>query len=129
VQTLLILDLDHFKQVNDTLGHDGGDEVLRVVARTLRGIAPTNALIARFGGEEFAIVTAMGEPVDANTILTRLRATRMPFDLRVTASIGAATGPLASESDWKSLYRAADTALFSAKSAGRDRVRTATKAA
>lgn len=128
-QTLLVLDLDHFKQVNDTLGHDGGDEVLRVVARTLRTIAPTGALIARFGGEEFAIVTAMAEPVDPDTILNRLRATRMPFDLRVTASIGTATGLLATETDWKSLYRAADTALFAAKSAGRDRVRTATKAA
>lgn len=128
-QTLLILDLDHFKQVNDTLGHDGGDEVLRVVARTLRTIAPVGALIARFGGEEFAIVTEMSEPVDPNTILTRLRATRMPFDLRVTASIGSATGPLAVESEWKALYRAADTALFAAKSAGRDRARAATKAA
>ena len=53
----------------------------------------------------------------------------MPFDLRVTASIGTATGPLATEPDWKSLYRAADTALFAAKSAGRDRARDATKAA
>ncbi|HEY0621548.1 diguanylate cyclase [Sphingomonas sp.] len=128
-QTLLVLDLDHFKLVNDTLGHDGGDEVLRVVARTLRTIAPAGALIARFGGEEFAIVTDMGDPVDPNTLLSRLRATRMPFDLRVTASVGSATGPLTAESDWKSLYRAADTALFAAKSAGRDRARTATKAA
>lgn len=128
-QTLQILDLDHFKQVNDTLGHDGGDEVLRVVARTLRTIAPASALIARFGGEEFAIVTAMDEPVDPNSILSRLRATRMPFDLRVTASIGSATGPLGAEPEWKSLYRAADTALFAAKSAGRDRARVATKAA
>jgi len=128
-QTLLILDLDHFKQVNDTLGHDGGDEVLRVVARTLRTVAPANALIARFGGEEFALVTEMAEPIDPNVILARLRATRMPFDLRVTASIGSATGPLNAEPDWKALYRAADTALFAAKSAGRDRARSASKAA
>jgi len=128
-QTLLILDLDHFKQVNDTLGHDGGDEVLRVVARTLRALDLPDALIARIGGEEFAIVTPMERPADANVILGRLRSTRMPFDLRVTASIGTATGPLAAEPDWKALYRAADTALFAAKSAGRDRARTATKAA
>lgn len=128
-QTLLILDLDHFKQVNDTLGHDGGDEVLRVVARALRTIAPAGALIARIGGEEFAIVTQMEQPIDANALLGRLRATRMPYDLRVTASIGAATGPLTTEADWKSLYRAADTALFAAKSAGRDRVRAAPLAA
>ena len=128
-QTLLILDLDHFKQVNDTLGHDGGDEVLRVVARALRTIAPSGALVARIGGEEFAIVTPMDQPVDANALLGRLRATRMPFDLRVTASIGTATGALATEAHWKSLYRAADTALFAAKSAGRDRARAAPLAA
>ncbi|MCW4461414.1 GGDEF domain-containing protein [Sphingomonas sp. BT-65] len=128
-QTLLILDLDHFKQVNDTLGHDGGDEVLRVVARTLRALAPPGTLVARIGGEEFAVVTGMNQPVDPNTVLTRVRATRMPFDLRVTASIGTATGTLATEADWKALYRAADTALFAAKSAGRDRARAATLAA
>lgn len=128
-QTLLILDLDHFKQVNDTLGHDGGDEVLRVVARTLRTIAPVGALVARIGGEEFAIVTQIDQPVDAQALLGRLRATRMPYDLRVTASIGTATGPLIAEPDWKWLYRAADTALFAAKSAGRDRARAAPLAA
>lgn len=128
-QTLLILDLDHFKQVNETLGHDGGDEVLRAVARTLRALAPTGAVVARIGGEEFAVVTAIDHTLDPNPLLARLRATRMPFDLRVTASVGTATGPLASEPDWKSLYRAADTALFAAKSAGRDRARAAPLAA
>lgn len=124
-QTLLILDLDRFKQVNDTIGHDGGDEVLRTVARTLRMLAPETALIARLGGEEFALLCNAAQPVDPDTILARLRATRMPYDLRVTASIGSAHGTMADERDWKSLYRAADQALFDAKSAGRDRARTA----
>lgn len=128
-QTLLILDLDRFKQVNDTIGHDGGDEVLRTVARTLRMLAPESAMIARIGGEEFALLCDAAQPVDPDTILTRLRATRMPYDLRVTASIGSAHGPIADERDWKSLYRAADRALFDAKSAGRDRVKTAPLAA
>lgn len=128
-QTLLLLDLDHFKQVNETLGHDGGDEVLRAVARSLRALAPLGALVARVGGEEFAVICAATAPVEAQTLLTRLRATRMPFDLRVTASIGTATGPLLNETDWKSLYRAADTALFAAKAAGRDRARAAPLAA
>lgn len=128
-QTLLILDLDHFKQVNETLGHDGGDEVLRVVARTLRSLAPPTSLVARIGGEEFAVVSHAAMPLDADPLLARLRATRMPFDLRVTASIGTASGVLTTEPDWKSLYRAADTALFAAKSAGRDRVRSAPLAA
>ncbi len=124
-QTLLILDLDRFKQVNDAIGHDGGDEVLRTVARTLRGLVPAGAMIARIGGEEFAVLSSSAEPVDPDRILTRLRATRMPYDLRVTASIGSAQGLIADERDWKSLYRAADQALFDAKSAGRDRARTA----
>lgn len=122
-QTLLILDLDRFKLVNDTIGHDGGDEVLRTVARTLRMLAPETALIARLGGEEFALLCHADQPVDPETLLARLRATRMPFDLRVTASIGSARGTMADERDWKSLYRAADQALFDAKSAGRDRAR------
>lgn len=124
-QTLLIFDLDRFKQVNDTIGHDGGDEVLRVVARTLRTLAPETSLIARIGGEEFAILCAADQPVDPEVLLARLRATRMPFDLRVTASIGTAAGTIADEKQWKSLYRAADRALFDAKAAGRDRVKIA----
>ncbi|WP_079246979.1 diguanylate cyclase [Sphingomonas turrisvirgatae] len=128
-QTLLLLDLDHFKQVNDTLGHDGGDEVLRVVARSLRNLAPRGALVARVGGEEFAMICGIGASLDPNALLVRLRATRMPFDLRVTASVGTATGPLLDEPDWKALYRAADAALFAAKAAGRDRVRAAPIAA
>ncbi|MFL9841246.1 diguanylate cyclase [Sphingomonas sp. ST-64] len=124
-QTLLILDLDHFKQVNETIGHDGGDEVLRVVARTLRALAPPDALIARVGGEEFAVVSDAAQPLDPEGPLGRLRTTRMPFDLPVTASIGTATGPLLNEKHWKTLYRAADRALFAAKAAGRDRAKAA----
>lgn len=122
-QILMIADLDHFKAVNETIGHDGGDEVLRVFARSLRASLPAEALVARIGGEEFAIVLPADHPIDADTILDRLRAERMPFDLTVTASIGASTGPLATEIDWKKLYRRADRALFGAKSAGRDRAR------
>lgn len=124
-QVLQIADLDHFKQVNDALGHDGGDEVLRVFARLLRNAVPTGALVARMGGEEFAILASPDEKVEAETILARLRSTRMPFDVRVTASIGTCSGPLRTEAEWKSLYRGADRALFEAKSAGRDRVRDA----
>jgi diguanylate cyclase (GGDEF)-like protein len=120
---LQIADLDHFKRVNDTLGHDGGDEVLRVFARMLRAVTPAAALVARIGGEEFAILTAAEEAIDSETLLARLRATRMPFDLKVTASIGTCTGPILTERDWKALYRGADGALFEAKSAGRDRAR------
>jgi len=97
--------------------------VLRVVARALRGVAPTGALVARFGGEEFAIVADATAALPAARVLEALRAERMPFDVLVTASIGTCAGPLERETDWKQLYRRADQALFAAKAAGRDRAR------
>ncbi len=124
VQVLHLIDIDHFKAVNDTLGHDGGDEVLRVFARSLRTAVPQGGLIVRLGGEEFGVV-ADEHALDADAILDTLRAARMPFDLTVTASIGSCVGRLASEADWKGLYRRADRALFEAKTAGRDRSRHA----
>lgn len=122
-QQLLLIDIDHFKAVNETLGHDGGDEVLRVFARVMRQVAPDGGLVARLGGEEFALLLQPGSEIDPDALLARLRAARMPFDLDVTASIGVCRGGIAREGDWKSLYRAADRALFDAKAAGRDRVR------
>lgn len=124
-QQLLIIDIDHFKAINETIGHDGGDEVLRVFARALRAGVSGDALVARIGGEEFAIVAPVRRPIDPDDVLARLRAERMPFDLSVTASIGSAEGTLTTEIDWKRLYRRADRALYEAKSSGRDRARTA----
>ena len=124
-QRLLLVDIDHFKRVNETIGHDGGDEVLRVVARALRMAVPPEALIARIGGEEFAILAPEASTLNATAVLDSLRGERMPFDLSVTASIGTCTGELARETDWKALYRLADRALFDAKAAGRDRARDA----
>jgi len=123
-QQLMLADLDYFKRVNETLGHDGGDEVLRVFARVLRQAAP-GALIARMGGEEFAILSPAERAITPDAVLAKLRSARMPFDLTVTASIGACTGPIANEADWKAMYRRADRALFDAKQAGRDRARFA----
>ena len=127
-QTLLILDLDHFKRVNETIGHDGGDDVLRLVATFLQEATPPGALVARIGGEEFAIVLDAGVEIDPARLLAELRARRMPFDIELTASIGVCAGPLARETDWKALYRGADQALFDAKASGRDRVRRAAPA-
>lgn len=120
---LILVDIDHFKSINETIGHDGGDEVLRVIARALRASAAPDALVARVGGEEFAMLAPREAPLDARAVLDRLRMERMPFDLTVTASIGTCVGPLARETDWKAMYRCADRALFEAKAAGRDRVR------
>ena len=124
-QALILTDLDHFKQVNETIGHDGGDDVLRVFARTLRQLAPAEALIARMGGEEFAILLPANYALNPDAVLAKLRSARMPFDMTVTTSIGACTGPLATEPDWKAMYRRADRALFDAKQSGRDRARFA----
>lgn len=124
-QQLLLIDIDKFKRVNDTLGHDGGDEVLRLVARVLRGAGHAESLVARIGGEEFAVVTSLDSAIDAGAMLASLRGARMPFDLTVTASVGSCTGPLTQESEWKAMYAAADRALYAAKEAGRDRCREA----
>lgn len=122
---LLLIDIDHFKLVNDTLGHDGGDDVLRVFARTLHAVVPGEGLVARLGGEEFGIIVPGDSRLEPEALLDALREARMPFDLRVTASIGCCTGALATEVEWKALYRIADRALFDAKKAGRDRARIA----
>lgn len=122
-QQLLLVDIDHFKRVNETLGHDGGDEVLRLFAASLRGTVPDSVLIARMGGEEFALLAPAAQPIEAERVLAALRTARMPFDLTITASIGSCTGSLVRETDWKALYRRADSALFEAKAAGRDRAR------
>ncbi len=122
---LILIDIDHFRQVNDALGHDGGDEVLRVFANTLRGAAPADALVARLGGEEFAVISPSQTTILPDRLLDAIRGARMPFDLRVTASLGSSIGYLETEGDWTRLYREADRALYVAKNAGRDRARWA----
>lgn len=124
-QQLILADIDHFKHVNETLGHDGGDEVLRMVARALHEAVPAGVLVARIGGEEFAILALAALALDPADLLAQVRAARMPYDLVVTVSLGLCTGTLAREMDWKALYREADRALFAAKAAGRDRARRA----
>lgn len=122
---LVLVDIDHFKSVNDTLGHDGGDEVLRRIARVLRHVAPEGAPVARLGGEEFAILAPAAATALPDAVLAAIRGERMPFDLAVTASLGSGRAVVATEADWARLYRRADQALYAAKRAGRDRARWA----
>lgn len=120
--TLVLLDIDHFKRVNDSLGHAGGDEALSLISGTLQAVAPQGALVARLGGEEFAIAyrgnILLVEPEE---LLSSIRRINLPQGYRITASIGIANRIVASEDDWKILYRAADMALYRAKTGGRDR--------
>lgn len=126
--SLLICDLDHFKRVNDTYGHDVGDRVIAGFARVLSRSKRETDAVGRFGGEEFVVVCEETDEAGARLLAERVRSELAATSfvtakgtLRVTASIGAATCPLA-PSDWDELFKAADEALYVAKRSGRDRV-------
>ncbi|RZN08655.1 bifunctional diguanylate cyclase/phosphodiesterase [Bradyrhizobium genosp. SA-3] len=122
---VLMLDLDRFKEVNDTLGHPAGDSLLRAVAARLRECTSETALIARLGGDEFAVIDYVTNPaVEAAALAENIRkALCEPFDLgdhRVTVgtSIGIAIAPR-DGNDSDVIMKSADLALYSAKSGGR----------
>lgn len=127
-QRLLLIDIDHFKAVNDRLGHEAGDQVLVRIAKAIDQFRPERSLAVRLGGEEFALLIprALAENCSAESLLKAIRSTVMPQGLKVTVSIGVSDGQVASEEDWKRLYRLADTALYRAKADGRNRACKAT---
>lgn len=123
---LAILDVDHFKLVNDQHGHDVGDRVLRRVADALKRCFRESDLVARVGGEEFAVFFPDIAPEIALQRIERLLQTlRTTTDIdipRVTASVGLAhSDDFGAASDYETMYKAADVALYQAKSGGRDR--------
>jgi two-component system cell cycle response regulator len=127
----MVLDIDHFKRVNDTLGHDVGDVVLKEVARRLRLSVRGVDLACRYGGEEFVFVMPDTDATFAEIVAERLRAAiaREPIDvpngepLPVTTSIGVASLDLSSDAETpQTLIKAADEALYRAKDDGRNRV-------
>lgn len=125
---LLMLDLDHFKQVNDTLGHPAGDRLIREVAMVLRSRARETDALARLGGDEFALVLpncSLAEAqIVAEAIASAVREHRPAVKGAppVTASIGIAMFGPGTRTDPDLVAAAADAAMYAAKDAGRDRV-------
>jgi two-component system cell cycle response regulator len=131
----LMLDVDHFKRVNDTLGHAAGDAVLRELAQRIESQVRASDVAARYGGEEFVVLLPNTDVKSASLLAERVRTSisKTPFELpsgksvTVTASIGISeVRPDSADTDLKtlgdSLIARADVALYAAKSAGRDRV-------
>ena len=124
--TLLFADVDHFKRINDHLGHARGDEVLVRIAEVLRAVLPADALVARFGGEEFVVLLLRCDlqlaQEDARRLQDALRRESFP-DLAPTISVGIACHRREERLD--DLLHRADMALLRAKDSGRDRVEVA----
>jgi diguanylate cyclase (GGDEF)-like protein len=127
--SVLVLDLDHFKQINDTYGHDRGDAVLAAVGDVLAGALRTSDFVGRNGGEEFVALLPETGADGALEAAEKLRAaiarvTLPGIDRAITASVGAAVYPHTA-ADPESLLRLADRALYAAKAAGRNRAAVA----
>jgi diguanylate cyclase (GGDEF)-like protein len=126
--TVMMLDLDHFKMVNDTYGHDAGDAVLKSLSKVLRQSVRASDLVIRFGGEEFLIVLVDTPSADADGVAEKIRAAVEAMTvqtgsvvLRKTISIGLSDFPTDSDTFWQAV-KFADVALYQAKETGRNRV-------
>ncbi|KXX64506.1 hypothetical protein AY586_02750 [Marichromatium gracile] len=121
--SLILLDIDHFKHINDTLGHDVGDTILRELAQLLSTRRRASDGLARWGGEEFALILPDTSRQQAEQLacdlLETIRAHRFPHAERVTASLGV--GTFCPGNDRATFFRAIDQALYRAKRQGRDR--------
>ncbi len=121
---VLLVDVDHFKEINDTYGHERGDQVLQRVAEALKLHSRANDIVGRWGGEEFLILLALQDAESGVETAERLRRhveALQPSGLRVTISLGGTVSRLGDT--LASVIRRADLALYAAKSSGRNRVR------
>lgn len=121
--SLLVVDIDHFKSINDTYGHPIGDLVLGNLAGLLQSVSRSTDVVARYGGEEFVIILPDCEEEQAISIAERYRSRVASADwgeYNITVSIGAAT--VVEEDTEKTLFQRADNALYASKTGGRNRV-------
>ena len=123
--SLLMIDIDNFKKLNDTFGHDAGDDAIRRISRVLREGTRGIDLAARIGGEEFAVLLVETSQTGALEVAERLRlavkSLETPSGGRITASFGVAECPTDAQTT-SGILKAADVALYEAKRTGRDRV-------
>ena len=129
---VVLADLDHFKAVNDTYGHDAGDTVLKKFAEILKANSRRSDICGRIGGEEFLFVLTHTNQDNAKIVIERIRAelqaTKFDFDgtsLTVTASFGLASFDGSQHADFNRLVTQADVALYASKRAGRNRLEIA----
>ncbi len=125
---IVLLDLDRFKEINDSFGHAAGDVMLRAVSRLLTSLARQGDTVARWGGEEFVVVLPETDLAGAQRFAERLRRTieaQSVGDMKTSASCGVAT--MLPEDNVEELLRAADQALYQAKTNGRNRTESAVR--
>ncbi len=122
--SLITMDVDHFKRVNDTYGHEAGDEVLRRLARTLESRLRSSDVVARLGGEEFVALLPdtdlAGAQAIAQALVTAMADQQDPVVGTITVSVGVAT--MRGQENGADILRRADMALYEAKGQGRNRV-------
>jgi diguanylate cyclase (GGDEF)-like protein len=126
--SVLVTDIDFFKKVNDTYGHDVGDVVIKGLGEILKRVKRNTDLVARFGGEEFVVLCEQTDESGAMLLGERIREelAKTTFQtpngpLQVTCSVGAAVFPAAG-AKWEELFKSADQALYQSKNGGRNRV-------
>jgi diguanylate cyclase (GGDEF)-like protein len=124
---VFFIDLDGFKNINDTLGHEAGDVLLRSIAEKISGLLRRTDTIARFGGDEFCILSVdINDGEDSEELAARiLKAINQPFEykghpLKVTASIGISSNT-GHQKDLETLINEADQAMYLSKNAGKNR--------
>jgi diguanylate cyclase (GGDEF)-like protein len=130
--SVLMLDLDHFKSVNDTFGHDVGDQVLTHAAKLMKEASRTSDIVCRLGGEEFLVIAPNTDDTTALSLAERIRSSieknqyeELAGHQPVTVSIGVA-GSVGAEPGWNELMKLSDQALYSVKHSSRNSVQLAT---